>query len=165
MAKKKSKPDKSKDDPNFKMVCRNRKARHEYDIMDELECGVALTGSEVKSIRAGKISIDEGFARIQDGELWLVGCDIAEYPQATVMNHEPKRRRKLLIHKRELSKFAEQADQKGLTLVPLAVYFSKGRVKVNVALARGRKTFDKREKLKQRSDKREMREAVTKRRG
>ena len=164
MSKKKNN-DKAKDDPNSRMVCRNRKARHEYDILDELECGVALTGSEVKSIRAGKISIDEGFARIQDGELWLVGCDIAEYPQATVMNHEPKRRRKLLIHKRELRKFAEQADQKGLTLVPLAVYFAKGRVRVNVALARGRKTYDKREKLKQQTDKREIRDAMVKRRG
>lgn len=163
MSKKKPKPAKSKDDPNFKIVCRNRKARHQYDLMDELECGIALTGSEVKSIRAGKISIDEGFARIQNGELWLVDCDIAEYPQATVMNHEPKRRRKLLVHKRELRKFAEQADSKGLTLVPLSVYFSKGRVKVNVALARGRKTFDKREKLKKQADRREMRDAMAKR--
>jgi SsrA-binding protein len=164
MSKKKPKTDKSKDDPTSKTVCRNRKARHQYDIMDELECGVALTGSEVKSIRAGKISIEEGFARIQNGELWLVDCDIAEYPQATVMNHEPKRRRKLLIHKRELNKFAEQADSKGLTLVPLAVYFSKGRVKVKIALARGRKLHDKREKLKQQTDKREMRDAMAKRR-
>ena len=160
--KKKSKSKKSKDDPNFKLVCRNRKAQYEFDLLDDLECGIALTGSEVKSIRAGKISINEGFARIQNGELWLIDCDIAEYPQATVMNHEPKRRRKLLLHKRELRKFAEQAEHKGLTLVPVSVYFKNGRVKVKVALARGRKHYDKREKLKQKSDKRDIRDAMTK---
>jgi len=160
MARKKAQQKSQADDPNFKLVCRNRKARHNYDVIEELECGIALTGSEVKSIRAGKISIDEAFARIQQGELWLIDCDIAEYPQATVMNHEPKRRRKLLVHKRELKKFAEQAESKGLTLVPTVVYFSKGRVKVKVAVARGRKTFDKREKLREKTDKREMQAAM-----
>jgi SsrA-binding protein len=118
----------------------------------------------VKSVRDSKMTIDEAYVRVRDDELWLIGANIAEYPQATVMNHEPKRRRKLLIHKRELNKFAEQADSKGLTLVPLAVYFSKGRVKVKIALARGRKLHDKREKLKQQADKREMRDAMAKRR-
>src|SRR5579885_1013385 len=97
------------DDPNSQTVCRNRRARHEYDILDELECGVVLTGSEVKSIRNGKISIEEAYARVRNGELWLMGADIAEYPQATVMNHEPKRTRKLLIRKQELQKVAESA--------------------------------------------------------
>lgn len=141
-------------------VCRNRKARHLYDVLDELECGIALRGSEVKSIRNGKMSIDEAYARVQEGELWLVNSDVAEYPQATVANHEPKRQRKLLIHKRELRKFAEQADQKGLTLVPLAVYFVNGRVKVKIALARGRKLFDKREKIRKKTDERETRAAM-----
>ena len=160
MAKKK-KPDPH--DPNSRSVCSNRKARYEYDILDELECGVTLTGSEVKSIRNGKISIDEAYARLKDGELWLIGCDIAEYPQATVMNHEPKRPRKLLLHKRELAKFAESASQQGLTMIPLAVYFSRGIVKVKVAVAKGRKLHDKREKLKKQADKREIRSALLKR--
>jgi len=160
VAAKKKKPD--TDDPNARSVARNRKARHLYDILEDLECGVALTGSEVKSIRDGKISIDEAYARLKDGELWLIGCDIAEYPQATVMNHEPKRPRKLLLRKRELTKFAESASQRGLTLIPLEVYFSRGIVKVKVALAKGRKLHDKREKLKQKSDRKEIRGAMLK---
>ena len=152
---KKKKP--TQQDPNSRTVCRNRKARHQYEILEELECGIALTGSEVKSVRNNKISIDEAFARIKGEELWLIGCDIAHYPQATVMNHEPRRPRKLLLHKRELRKFAESADQKGLTLIPLAVYFSRGIVKVKIATARGRKLHDKREKLKRETDRREIR--------
>jgi SsrA-binding protein len=150
-------------DPNFKTVCRNRKARHQYEILDELECGIVLCGSEVKSIRNSKISIEEAYARLSDGELWLVGCDIAAYPQATVMNHEPRRTRKLLLHKKQLHKFAESASQQGLTMVPLAVYFSRGLVKVKVAVARGRKLHDKREKLKKQSDTRDIRSAMLKR--
>ena len=151
-------------DPNSKLVCQNRRARHEYDILGELECGIVLQGSEVKSIRSGKISIEEAYARIRDGELWLIDCDIAEYPQASIMNHEPKRVRKLLIKKRELEKFGANAEHKGLTLVPLAVYFSRGIVKVKVAMAKGRKLHDKREKLKQQSDTREMRNAMLRKR-
>jgi SsrA-binding protein len=158
------KPEKAAEkDPNWKTVCRNRKAHHEYEIIEELECGIALRGSEVKSIRNGKISIDEAYARVRDGELWLIGCDIAEYPQATVMNHEPRRPRKLLLHKRELRKFAESAGERGLTLIPLAVYFKRGIAKVKIAIARGRKLYDKREKLKQKADRGEMRSAVLKR--
>ncbi len=149
-------------DPNSRTVCRNRKARHNYDILEELECGIALQGSEVKSIRNGKISIDEAYARIRDNELWLIGCDIAEYPQATVMNHERTRPRKLLIHKRELTKFAETATQKGLTLVPLAVYFTRGIIKVKVGVAKGRKVYDKRDKLKKQSDRRDIRSEMLK---
>jgi SsrA-binding protein len=150
-------------DPNSKTVARNRRARHEYDILDEVECGIALTGSEVKSIRNGKISIEEAYARIRDGELWLIDCDIAEYPQATVMNHEPKRTRKLLLRKRELEKVALSAAHKGLTLVPLAVYFSRGFVKVKLAVAKGRQLHDKRESLKRKEDSREMRNAMLRR--
>lgn len=163
MAKKKSQSKSpAKPDGDKQFVCRNRKARHEYELLDELECGIVLTGSEVKSIRNGKISINEGFVRVQNGELWLVDCDIAEYPQATMQNHEPKRRRKLLMHKREFRKFAEQSDQKGLTMIPLSVYFLNGRVKVTIAVARGRKLYDKREKLKQRTDREELRAAKLK---
>jgi len=163
MANKKSKSSKQ-GSPNSKTVCRNRKARHEFDILDELECGIVLTGSEVKSIRNGKISIDEAYARVRDGELWLVGCNIAEYPQATNQNHDPTRTRKLLLHKKELAKFAETATQKGLTLIPLAVYFKRGIVKVKIAVARGRKLHDKRDKLRKRSDRDEIRRALGNRR-
>src|SRR6266581_4259928 len=133
------KPDKKSDNPNDKTISTNRRARHQYEILDEIECGIVLKGSEVKSLRDGKASLDEAYARIRDGELWLVGCDIAVYPQASILNHEPKRARKLLIHRRELRKFAEQADHKGLTLIPLSLYFLRGKVKVQVALARGKK--------------------------
>lgn len=163
MGKKQKKGDKQSD-PNSRPVCRNRRARYEYDILDELECGIALTGSEVKSIRNNKISIDEAYARIKDGEVWLIGCDIAEYPQANMLNHEPRRPRKLLLHKKEIRKFAESAYQKGLTLIPLSVYLRDGLVKVKLAVARGRKQHDKREKLKHEADKQEMRRAKLKRR-
>ena len=155
----KKKADK-KTDPNSRPVCRNRKARFLYDILDEIECGIVLKGSEVKSIRNNKISIEEAYARLQNGEVWLIGCDIAEYPQATVMNHEPKRPRKLLLHKREIQKFAESATQDGLTLIPLSVYFRKGIVKVKLAIGRGRKLYDKRDKMKKHADKQEMRQAM-----
>ena len=150
-------------DPNSKTAARNRKAFHEYDILEELECGIALRGSEVKSVRNGKITIDEAYARVRDGEVWLINADIAEYPQATVMNHEPKRARKLLLHKREIRKFAETAGERGLTLIPLAVYFKRGIVKVRIAIARGRKLYDKRQQLKQKADRGEMRSAILKR--
>jgi SsrA-binding protein len=145
-------------------VARNRRARHEYEILDEIECGVVLVGSEVKSIRNGKISIEEAYARIFNDELWLIDCDIAEYPQANVMNHVAKRTRKLLLKKRELEKVAEAATHKGLTLVPLAVYFTRGFVKVKLAVARGRKLHDKREQLRNKEDAREMRNAALRKR-
>ncbi len=128
--------------------------------MDELECGIVLRGSEVKSIRDNKISIEESYVRVEKGEVWLIGCDIAEYPQATYLNHDPRRERKLLMHRREVAKFAEAASQKGLTLVPLDVHLSRGLVKLTVAVARGRQLHDKREKLKKQADQREMRQAV-----
>ena len=127
-----NKPSKS-NDPNSKMIARNRRARHDYEILDELECGIVLRGSEVKSLRDGKVSLEEAYAKIHDNELWLLGCDIAEYPQANLMNHDPRRERKLLIHRRELKKFAAAAEIRGQTLIPLAMYFSEGRVKVEIA--------------------------------
>lgn len=157
--KKKSAP---KDDPNERVVTRNRKARHLYQILDELDCGVMLLGSEVKSVRNGKISIEEAYARLRNNELWLVGADIAEYPQANVMNHEPKRTRKLLLKKRELRKFAESADQAGLTLIPLEVFLSRGLVKVKIAIAKGLKLHDKRDKVKTQSARRDIRAAMMK---
>ena len=164
MAGKSSKKKKSaSSDPNSRTVCRNRRAHHDYEIYDELECGIVLMGSEVKSIRNNKISIDEAYARIHDDELWLLNCDIAEYPQATYLNHERRRDRKLLLKKRELRKFAESAGHDGMTLVPLSVYFTRGIVKVKIAAARGRKIYDNREKKKKDQDRKVMRDAVRKR--
>lgn len=152
-----------KDDFNERVICRNRRARHDYDILDTLECGIELAGSEVKSIRAHKISIEEAYARIEDGELWLLGCDIQPYPQANLMNHEPRRPRKLLLRKRELRKFAEDASHQGLTLVPLDIHFSqRGLVKATIAVAKGRKLHDKRERMKKESAAKEMRAAIRK---
>ncbi len=153
-------PSKS-NDPNSKMIARNRRARHDYEILDELECGIVLRGSEVKSLRDGKVSLEEAYARIVDGELWLLGCDIAEYPQANLMNHAPRRDRKLLIHRREMKKFAAAAEQRGQTLIPLAMYFSEGKVKVEIAVGKGRQLHDKREKLKQDADQMEMKRALS----
>jgi SsrA-binding protein len=155
--------DKKADDPLSRVVCRNRRARHEYELFDQMECGIQLRGSEVKSIRANKISIEEAYVRVRDDGVWLVGCDIAEYPQANVWNHEPRRERKLLLHRREIRKFAEAAAQKGLTLIPLDVHFSRGLVKLTIAVAKGKKLHDKRESLKKKADQREMRQAVRKR--
>ena len=155
---------KQNDDPNQKTICTNRKARHQYELLDQIECGIVLKGSEVKSLRDGKVSLDEAFARIKGSELWLVGCDIAIYPQANLMNHEPRRQRKLLLHRRELTKFAEAASHKGLTLVPLSMYFSRGIVKLKIAVARGKKLHDKRETLKKNEAAREMRRALGARR-
>jgi SsrA-binding protein len=161
MGKKTSKSPNS--DPNSKTICRNRKARHLYDILETLECGISLKGSEVKSIRNGKISIDEAYAKLMNGELWLVSCDIAVYPQASVMNHEPRRERKLLLRKSELAKFAESASHQGLTLIPMAMYFKRGIVKVEIAIGRGRKLYDKRDKIRRRGDEKDMRQATMRR--
>jgi SsrA-binding protein len=154
-------PDTSKPDYSLsRVVCRNRKAKHDYELLEQLECGIALRGSEVKSIRNNKIAIEEAYVRVENGEIWLIGADIAEYPQATYLNHDPKRQRKLLMRRREMDKFARAAEQKGLTLVPLDIHLSRGFVKVTVAIARGQKEYDKREKIKKQADQREIRQAV-----
>ncbi len=150
---------KSSDDPKSRIVCTNRKARHEFDVVDELDCGIVLQGSEVKSIRNNKISIDEAYGRVDDGEVWLIGSDIAEYPQATMFNHERRRKRKLLMSRREIRKFAEAADHDGLTLIPLSVFFANGYVKVRLGLCKGRKLHDKRERMKEQDAQREIRSA------
>ncbi|MDP7204852.1 MAG: SsrA-binding protein SmpB [Pirellulaceae bacterium] len=135
--------------PNQRTISQNRKARHRFNVLETLECGIQLVGSEVKSLRDGKISLEEAYGRVSDGELWLVGCDIPEYTQANQWNHEPRRPRKLLVHQQEIRKFANQAHEKGLTLVPLKIYFNaRGLVKVQLGLCRGRQLHDKREKLK-----------------
>ena len=143
-----------------KVIAENRKARHEYEIVDTLECGIALVGSEVKSLRAGKMSLDEAYGRVDAAEVWLIGSDIPEYEKANRLNHQPKRPRKLLLHRREIRKFAGLAYEKGLTLVPLKMYFKNGRVKVLMGIGRGRKLHDKREKLKAATARRDIETAL-----
>ena len=161
MAKKGKHKSSANANPNEKVVTENRKARHRFEVLDTLECGMVLMGSEVKSLRLGHISLDEAYGRVRDGEVWLVGCDIPEYFEASRMNHEAKRPRKLLLHRGEIQKFANQTHEKGLTLVPLRIYFKRGRAKVLLGLCRGKKLHDKRETLKkadsQRDIQREMR--------
>ncbi len=133
---------------NEKLIAQNRKARHDYHVLETLECGIVLTGSEVKSLRGGLLSMEEAYGRVQDGELWLIGTNIQEYSFAHQLNHVPKRPRKLLLHRREIQKFAAQAYEKNLTLVPLKMYFKRGRAKVLMGICRGKKLYDKRESLK-----------------
>ena len=140
----------------IKLLAENRKARHAYHVLDTLECGIQLVGSEVKSLRAGNVSLAEAYGRVEGGELWLVGCDIAEYTQANQFNHDPKRRRKLLLHRREILKFAAQAHEKGITLTPLKMYFKNGRAKVLMGLCKGKQRHDKRESMKKADMKREI---------
>lgn len=151
--------------PAEKVVAENRKARHEYEIIDTLECGIALVGSEVKSLRSGRMSLDEAYGRVEGNEAWLLGCDIPEYEKANQLNHKPKRQRKLLLHRREITKFAGMAFEKGLALVPLKMYFKEGRVKVLMGIGRGRKLHDKRQKLKADSARRDIEAGIKARRG
>jgi SsrA-binding protein len=147
----------------LRVISENRKARFEYEILETLECGIMLAGSEVKSLRSGKLSLEEAYARVKDGDLWLIGADIPEYPQATIFNHKPKRPRKLLVHKAEFRKFGERAKEKGLTLVPLKFYFNeRGLAKVLLGLGRGKKLHDKRETLKKADAKRDIARAMRK---
>ena len=142
---------KKKKDDGSKIIADNRKARFAYAIGDTLEAGIALVGSEVKSLRQGKSTISESYAHAKDGELWLVNAYIPEYTQASRFNHEPKRTRKLLVHKREAAKLAAAIQREGMTLVPLKMYFNaKGRAKVELGIAKGKKLHDKRETEKQR---------------
>jgi SsrA-binding protein len=148
------------DETSIKTVARNRRARHEFDLLEKVEAGIALTGTEVKSLRNGKSSLEEAYAGIDNGEVWLYGCDIPEYLQANRMNHKPKRPRKLLLHRREISKLIAKASEKGLTLIPLSIYFKNGIAKVELSIARGRKLYDKREALKKQDARRDMDRAL-----
>ena len=147
----------SKAAPTDTTVCRNRKATFRFEVLEQFECGIVLRGTEVKSLRDKNASIEEAYARIEDDELWLIGSHIAAYSFAHAQNHEPLRRRKLLLHAREIRKLRPQVEQKGLTLVPLRIYFNeRGIAKVSVALARGKTLGDKRRTLQAREHKREM---------
>jgi SsrA-binding protein len=152
--------------PPPKIISDNRKVRASYEILETVECGMILRGSEVKSLRNGKCQLDEAYGRVKEDRLWLVGCNIAEYPQATIWNHEPKRPRELLVRKRELLRFIKKAKEKGLTLVPLRMYFNpRGLAKCEIALCRGLKQHDKREKLKKADATREMARVMRNKRG
>ena len=146
------------------VIARNRRARHDYHIEDVVEAGLVLTGTEVKSLRAGRASLTDGFAQISDGEMWLHGVHIPEYAQGTWTNHEPRRPRKLLLHRKEIDKLASEIAERGFTLVPLSLYFSGGRAKVELALARGKRTYDKRQDLAQLDAAREVERAHRRRR-
>ncbi len=158
-------PKKSKDDEDgIKIICRNKRAFHEYNIFEALECGVVLTGTEVKSLRDGSASLEDAYARIMDGEVWMIGSDIPEYAMGNRLNHKPKRPRKLLLHRREIAKFAGKASERGYTLVPLKIYFKEGRAKVELAVARGKQAHDKRQDQKKAEAQREIRRAMKDRR-
>ena len=147
----------------LKMIARNRRARHDYHIEEVYEAGLVLTGTEVKSLRAGRASLTDGFGQISDHEIWLHNVHIPEYTQGTWTNHEPRRTRKLLMHRREIDKLASETTERGLTLVPLALYFKDGKAKVELALARGKRSYDKRHDLAARDAAREVDRALRRR--
>jgi SsrA-binding protein len=151
-------------DQGKKIIASNRRARHDYTIEDTVEAGLVLTGTEVKSLRAGRASLVDGFGQITDGEAWLHGVHIPEYTQGTWTNHEPRRIRKLLLHRKEIDKLASSVNERGLTLVPLSLYFSDGKAKVELGLARGKRTYDKRQDLAKRDAAREVERALRRRR-
>ena len=146
-----------------KLIASNRKARHDYAVVDTFEAGVMLTGTEVKSLRLGRASLVDGFATIDDGEVYLRNVHIPEYEQGSWTNHEPRRTRKLLLHKAEIERLIGKTKESGLTLVPLSMYFSEGKVKVELALARGKRSYDKRQDLARRDADREVRKALGRR--
>lgn len=139
-----------------KVVARNRRARHEYFILETIEAGIALQGSEIKSVRAGQISLAEAYVRIDGSEAWLEDAHIAPYEQASIYNHEPRRPRKLLLHSSEIRRLWNSVRQKGVTIIPLSVYLKDGRAKVEIATAKGKKLYDKRAEIAKRDSRREI---------
>ena len=151
-------------DQGKKIIASNRRARHDYTIEDTVEAGLVLTGTEVKSLRAGRATLTEGYGQITSNEAWLHGVHIPVYTQGTWTNHEPRRTRKLLLHRREIDKLASAIHERGLTLVPLSLYFSGGKVKIELALARGKRAYDKRQDLAKRDAAREIDRELRRRR-
>jgi SsrA-binding protein len=147
-----------------KVIAQNKKARHDYSIEDVFECGIVLTGTEVKSLRMGRASLIDGFAMVDKGELWLSGVHIPEYTQGTWTNHTPRRDRKLLVHAAEIRKLSARMKECGLTLVPLSLYFKDGKAKIELAVAKGKKVYDKRAALMERQAGREVEREVSRRR-
>lgn len=150
-------------DSGRKVIVSNRRARHDFAIIDVFEAGIVLTGTEVKSLRAGRASLADAFATVDDGEVFLRGVHIPEYTEGSWTNHEPRRTRKLLLHRQEIERLIGKARESGLSLVPLALYFSDGKVKVEIALARGKKSYDKRQDLAARDAQREVQKALGRR--
>ncbi len=148
----------------IKVIARNRKARHDYLILQKYEAGLVLTGTEVKSLRAGKVNLSDAFAIVRDREIYLQNLDIPEYTHGNRMNHEPKRRRKVLLRKAEIIRIIVKINEKGLTLIPLSIYFKGGWAKVELALAKGKRLYDKRESMKKKDDRREMDRAMSRKR-
>jgi SsrA-binding protein len=148
---------------NVKVIATNRKARHNYFLLDKYEAGIALQGSEIKSIRSGQISIKEAYVRTDGDEAWLVNAHIAPYDPASHLNHNPKRERKLLLHRKEIIRLWNEVSQKGVTIVPLRVYLKNGRAKVEIAIAKGKRKGDKREKISKRETEREIQKALRRR--
>ncbi len=148
------------DKTEFKVIAQNRKARHEFSILETYEAGVALTGTEIKSVREGKVSLQEGFARVQDGEAWLEEVYIAPYEKGSWLNPPTTRRRKLLLHRQQIRELHSKTREKGLTVVPLRVYLKNGRAKIELGLARGKHLYDKREDLAERDAKRDIERAL-----
>jgi len=140
----------------IKVITTNRKARFEYSILSTYEAGIVLQGTEVKSLRQGKINLVDSYATIKDGEVWLIGAHISEYTQGNINNHEPTRTRKLLLNSAEIRKLASKTKEKGLTIIPLSLYFKNGKVKVELGLAKGKKIYDKRESIAQKDQKRDQ---------
>lgn len=149
-------PSSKSDKPSFKLISDNRRARHEYEILDTIECGLQLQGTEVKSMRTGQCTLQDAFARIEDGEVWLYNCYIAPYDHGNRFNHEPRRKRRMLLHSREILRIHQKIKEKGLTLIPLKIFFKRNWVKVDLALARGKQLHDKRETIAKRDSKRQL---------
>ncbi|HEU0337462.1 MAG TPA: SsrA-binding protein SmpB [Gaiellaceae bacterium] len=147
-----------------KQIAENRRARHDYELLERLEAGLVLTGTEVKSLRDGHVQLGQAYVDVRDGEAWLVGASIAEYAQGNIRNHAPDRDRKLLLHRRELDSLYGKVREKGLTLVPTRLYFRDGRVKLEIALARGRERADKRRVIAERDAQRQVERALRRRR-
>lgn len=139
-----------------KVVCKNRRAFHEYEILETVEAGMALVGTEVKSLREGRVNLKDSYAKLEDGEVYLVEAHISPYSHGNIMNHDPLRPRKLLLHKKEIRRLAGKVQERGLTLIPLQIYFSGGKAKVELALAKGKRLYDKRAAIKKRDEKRDL---------
>jgi len=139
-----------------KVIAVNRKARHDYTVDETYECGIVLMGTEIKSVREGKISFPDAWAEVENGEVWLRSFRIAENPFSSVFNHDPDRKKKLLLHKDEIKRIARKVEEKGYTLIPLSFYFKNGKVKVELGLCKGKKAFDKRADIRERDIKREV---------
>lgn len=152
----KNKKDQGEKEKPVRVVSDNRRARFHYEILEVFETGVELVGTEVKSLRAGQANLQDSFARIEDGELWLYNCHISPYDHGNRFNHEPTRKRKLLAHKREILKLSQRIKEKGLTLVPLRIFFRRNWVKVDLAVARGKQLYDKRQSIAKRETKRKL---------